>query len=142
MPLCVKKVTQFKVQMEDRPGQLAEIARGAANEGINFLAMTGYPREKGRAEIIGVPEDADKAKRLAANAGISVETAEALLITGDDKLGAVAVIAEKVAALGVNIKACDAMAVEGKFALWLYVAPADLDKVAEALAADCCKECK
>ncbi len=136
MSLSVKKVTQLKVQVEDRPGQLAELARGAAGEGLNFLAMTGYAREGGTAEIIAIPEDPDRAKMLAANAGISLETSEALLITGDDKLGAIAEIAEKIAALGVNIIATEAIAVEGKFGCWVVVAPEDLDKVADALGAD------
>ena len=141
MPTCVQKVTAFKTTVEDKVGALAEVSSAAASEGINFRAFTGYPIGKGRAELIGIPEDPEKVKSLLPMSDMAVATSEALYITGDDKVGTMAGIAGKLSAAGINIRASVGMAVEGKFAFWLHLAPEDVDKAADLLATDCCGDC-
>ena len=140
MPTCVKKVTVFKTTVEDRVGALAEVSAAAANEGINFVAFLGYPVGEGKAELVGIPEDPKKVQSLLPMSDMAVQTSEALYITGDDKAGVMAGIAGKLSGAGINIRASCGMAVEGKYAFWLHLAPEDIDKAADLLATDCCCE--
>ena len=138
MPTCVKKVTAFKMTVDDRVGALADVAGQAANEGINFIGFVGYPTAPGKAELVGIPENPDKVRQVLPMSGMAVESSEAIYITGDDQVGAMAGIAGKLAAAGINIRGATGMTVEGKYAFWLYVAPEDVDKACDVLAGGCC----
>jgi len=133
--MTVRKVVALITEVDDRPGVLGEMAGPVADAGINLLALYGGPAGEGRAKIACVPDDPGKLRGLAAEGGVSVEERELLFLEGDDRPGAGAEIARKLANAGVNIQAILGTGSAGKFAICIAVAPEDLDRAASALGA-------
>ena len=131
--MTVRRVTAFTVEVEDRPGTLAEMAQPVADAGINLLAVYGGPTSEGRAMICCVPEDPGPLRALAAEGGVPVQERECLLVEGEDRPGAGAELARKLAGAGINIEQMLATASGGTFAACVVVAPGDIDKAAAAL---------
>jgi hypothetical protein len=132
----IKKVNYFKAQVSNRPGVGASVLETLKEEGVNLLAFTGFPRG-GKAQIDFIPEDAAAFKKAAKKAGLKLSAAKAgFLIQGEDRPGAVADIAAKLAEAKINITAVDAISAgDGCFAAILWVKPADVRKTERLLKA-------
>jgi hypothetical protein len=83
------------------------------------------------------PEDAAAFKTAARKAGLKLSAKKTgFLIQGEDRPGAIANLAAKLAAVNVNVTASDAVcAGEGRYGAMLWVKPADVRKAARALGA-------
>ena len=95
---------EFSVQMTNRPGQLATLARELGTAGVNiqtFAAITSGP--DGFIKL--VVDDEIAARRVLAAAGVSFEERRVVSAILHDQPGALADIAEALAATGVNIEA-------------------------------------
>jgi len=92
--------------------------------------MVGRCRE---CHLICVPDDPDKVRQLAGNAGFPVGESEVVVVEGDDRIGVGRDLAQKIAQAGVNIQGCMAQAVGGKYQAVFSVAPQDVDRVVTAL---------
>ncbi|HID11068.1 MAG TPA: ACT domain-containing protein [Candidatus Latescibacteria bacterium] len=105
---------QLSVFAENKPGKLAEICGTMAEAGINLRALViSSQTDCGILRI--VPEDPERAKEVLKKAGyIPVET-EVLLVEAQDKLGAMAEIAGKLAEGGVNIDYAYVSSAGGRF---------------------------
>ncbi len=131
----IRKIDYFKAAVSDRPGEGARILGILRDEGVDLYAFTGFPRGR-KAQVDFVPADAAGFRRAAKKAGIAVEKKSAFLVQGTDRPGAVAGIAAKLAAAGVNITAVDAVAAGGgRYGAILWVKPGDVRKAARALGA-------
>ena len=134
MPKQIWKVTELIVGVEDKPGAFARVAEVVANGGVNLMAAVGYVESPGVGRIILVPQDTDKAKEALKKAGIAdVEIADAVLVQGDDRIGAGRDLAQKIAEKGINVRALNAQALGGKYQALIRVASEDVDKVLEIL---------
>ncbi len=133
--MTVRKVVALTVDVEDRPGALAELTQPVADAGINLLAIYAGPMGGGKAKVSCVPDDPDKLRALAAEGGVSVQEREILFVEGDDRPGAGAEVARKLANGGLNIEVMLGTGSAGKFAMCIAVAPEDVDRAAAALGA-------
>lgn len=138
--MTVRKATQFMVNVDDRPGMLAEVTGRLAEAGVNLVSLAGWSEGGGRATIACVPDDPDKVRSLAADAGVAVKETEVVVAEGEDKLGVAHALAQKIADAGVNIKDCMIQAAGGKYQAVIHVCQEDVDKVVGALA-DCGCSC-
>ena len=88
-----------------------------------------------RTQITLFPEDPGKLKSEAQKAGMALDGPQrALLVQGDDELGALATVHEKIYRSNVNVYASSAIADgAGKYGHLIYVRPEDFERAAKAL---------
>jgi hypothetical protein len=131
----IRKVDYFKAQVQDKAGEGARILSALLGEGIDLLAFTGFPRGR-KAQLDFVPENGPAFRKAAKKVGLAVKKNTAFLVQGEDRPGAVAEIAAKLADAGVSITALDAVAAgDGRYGAILWVKPAAVRKAAKALGA-------
>jgi hypothetical protein len=94
--------TQFSVFMVNKPGVLAHILGELAKAKINIIAMTVTDSvEHGVLRV--VLDNADLAEQILGKANLPVNKTEVLCVNLDNKSGALAVVAEKLAVNHINI---------------------------------------
>jgi hypothetical protein len=128
-------VDYFKVGIADRPGEAARLLDVLRANRVNLLAFTGFPRGR-RAQTDFIPEDAVAFKKAMKQAGINAGQKKTLfLIQGEDRVGAMADILDKLGKAGINVTAVDAVTDgAGRFAALLWVQPGDVARSARVLA--------
>jgi hypothetical protein len=91
------------VELEDRPGTLADLGEALGNAGINIDGGCGFP-SAGRGVIHILVEDADGARKAIDGAGLSVtDERDVVLMDVTDQPGELGRIARQMANAGVNI---------------------------------------
>ena len=94
--------TQFSVFMVNKPGVLAHILGELAKAKINIIAMTVTDSvEHGVLRV--VLDNADLAEQILGKTNLPVNKTEVLCVNLDNKAGALAVVAEKLAVNHINI---------------------------------------
>jgi hypothetical protein len=132
----ITRVEYFYTSVEDQPGASFRILSLLADAGVNLLALTTVPTGPNRAQLALFPERPAELQRLA-RSGLQLDGPHAaLLVRGDDVLGALSGIHERLAEAGVNVYAATGVTGgEGRFGYIIYVRPADLDTAARTLGA-------
>ncbi|MBI2153262.1 MAG: ACT domain-containing protein [Candidatus Rokubacteria bacterium] len=97
------KTTQLTLTLESKPGVLAKISRALAGAGVNITAICAA-EAAGRGKIRMVVSDAARAKEALKAAKLRCGEEQALTLTLEDRPGALARVAEKLAAAKINIK--------------------------------------
>mgnify|MGYP001559129110 FL=1 len=106
----VKRIEYYYTVVPDRPGAGAKILSELKAAHVNLLACTGFPSSAGRAQLDLVPSNQRAFRAAARKAGIKlVGPKTAFLIQGQDRAGAIADIANKLAKAHINITAVDAV---------------------------------
>jgi hypothetical protein len=133
----VRGVEYYYVTVADAAGEGQRILSALKDNGVNLLAVLGFPSGGGQSQIDLVPEDPGSLREAAERAGATLSEAKrAFLIQGDDRVGAVADIMAKLAEANINLTAAAATgAGSGRFGMIVWVAPADYERAAEALGA-------
>jgi hypothetical protein len=91
------------VELEDRPGTLADMGEALGNAGVNIDGGCGFPVQ-GRGIFHVLVEDAGAARKAIEGAGLSVtDERDVLLVDVTDKPGELGSIARRMADAGVNI---------------------------------------
>ncbi len=129
----IRKMTCLTATVEDRPGILAEALKALADANINMLGVWGYPISGGKGRIMGIPQDVEKARALAAQTGVELEESTVFVIEGEDRVGALVEPTRKVADAGINIYAATALAAGSRFTAAIWVNPDEVDRTAELL---------
>ena len=127
------KTTQITVTAESKPGVLARIAGVLGAAGVNIVAVCAA-ESAGRGKIRMVVSDATRAKQALAAAKIRCGEEPAVLIALEDRPGALARVAERLATAKINIKCAYATSGGGGGAVQVVVAVANADKAERALA--------
>lgn len=130
----IRKVEYFYIETPNKPGEAAKVLGALRNAGVNLIAFTGFPVGR-RAQMDFIPEDIAAFKAAAKKAGLKLSSKKTgFLVEGDDRIGAVAGIVEKLAAAKVNVTAMDAVcAGAGRYGALLWVRASDIRKAANAL---------
>jgi len=131
----IRRVEYYYVLVPDKPGAGAVVLNALREAGVNLLAYLGFPAGRGRSQIDLVPEDPAAFKQAAKAARLKLSRAKrAFLVEGDDRIGVVADLTQKLAAAKVNITAaCATAAGGGRYGMILWVRPAAYNKAAKAL---------
>lgn len=132
----VKRIEYYYTTVSDRPGAGAKVLNALKAEGVSLVAYTGFPTAR-RAQLDFVPGDKDAFLAAAQKGKIKlVGPKTAFLIQGDDRVGAVAEIAGKLADAGINITALNAVASgQGRYGAVLWVKPRNVERAAQILGA-------
>jgi len=134
MAFEVLRTSYFYLSVRDRPGEAYRILAQLAKLGVNLRAFTGVPMGPERTQLTVFPEDEAKYKAATASAQFTADGPHpALLVQGDDELGALADIHERLQDAKVNVFASYGVTDgRGSFGYVLYVRP---ERIADATAA-------
>ena len=137
MAETVRRVDYFYVTVPDSPGEGDRVLSALKASGVNLLAYLGFPSGDGQSQLDLVPEDPEALRGALEQRGVTLSEAKhALLVQGDDRVGAVADTTAALAEASINVTAAAAVgAGSGRYGMILWVAPADYEKAAAALGA-------
>jgi hypothetical protein len=132
----VRKVDYFYVTLPDKPGEGAKVLSALADAGVNLLALSAFPSGR-RAQLDLIAEDAAKLKRVVKKLGLALSPRKSgFLVQGDDRVGALTGLLDKLAAARINVTALDAVTTgDGRYGAIFWVKPAAVAKAAKAIGA-------
>ena len=135
MPVKVRRIDYFYARVEDVPGEAYKLLSMLADLGLNLLAFTAIPIGPEQTQLALFPEDAGKMSSEARKANLQLDGPHrALLVQGDDELGALASIHAKLYEAAVNVFASSGVTDgQGSFGYILYVRPEEYERAAAAL---------
>jgi len=135
MSFKIRKVEYFYCSIIDQPGEGYKILTKLEQGGINLLAFTAIPVGPDRTQLTLFPEVPSKLITEAKNSGLTLDGPHpALLVQGDDELGALADIHQVLYEANVNVYASNGVTDnKGSFGYLLYVRPEEYERATSAL---------
>jgi hypothetical protein len=135
MAFKIRKVDYFYYSVVDQPGEAYKLLTQLEQGGINLLAFTAIPVGPNRTQLTIFPEIPGKLVTAAKNASFNLDGPHhALLVQGDDELGALADIHQILFEANVNVYASNGVTDNnGSFGYLLYVRPEEYERAASAL---------
>jgi hypothetical protein len=131
----IRTAQYFKVQIADKPGELAGVLAPLREGGVNLLAVHAFPRNR-RTQVDVVPEDPTAFKNVAKAHKLKMQGPKlCLLVDGDDRPGALADLTDRLGSAKINMTAVTGLcAGQGRFGAILWVKPRDVKKAAKVFA--------
>lgn len=135
MATKIRRVEYFYATIKDQPGQAYLFLQQLADLGVNLLAFSAVPVGPNSTQLSIFPEDAKNLTDLARQAGLKLEGPHhAILVQGNDEVGALADIHKRIFQAGVNIYASTGVATDKEsYGYLLYVRPETFERAAKAL---------
>jgi ACT domain-containing protein len=132
----IRKVAYFSMQVPNRPGVGVEMLKSIAKGRQNLLAFTGFPNGA-RAQVDFVPADPAAFAAGARKKGVKLgKKKTAFLVQGEDRVGALLRVLEKLARAKINMVAMDAVtAGRRRFGAIFWVKPKDVARASRLLGA-------
>jgi hypothetical protein len=131
----IRRVEYYHTTVVDEPGEAYKVLSALAGLGVNLLAFTAVPAGPDRTQLTLCPEDPGKMRMEAGRSAMALDGPHhALLVQGDDELGALASVHERIYKADVNVYASTAIADgSGRYGHLIYVRPEDYERAARAL---------
>lgn len=117
--------TYFSIFTKDEPGKLAKIMAVLTEQGIDLSGLWGFGEAYGNAQVVAVPHDHDKFRKVADQAGWKITEGICFRLEGENKTGALVEILNKIAEEKLNIVALDAISVDDQFGCYLWGSDSD-----------------
>ena len=135
MAFKIRRVDYFYATVKDQPGEAYRVLSLLTGLGINLLAITAVPFGPMNTQLTIFPEDTGKLRSEAQKSGLHLDGPQpALLVQGDDKLGALAEVHMKLYEANVNVYAASGVADgKGSYGYVIYVRPDDYERAVVAL---------
>jgi hypothetical protein len=135
MAYGIRRIEYFTTTVHDQPGEAYKLLSQLADLGLNLVAFTAVPVGPLRAQLTIFPDDPLRMADAARKAGLVLDGPHpALLVQGDDELGALARIHGTLYDANVNVYASSGVADgRGSFGYVIYVRPDDYVRAAAAL---------
>lgn len=135
MSFKITKAEYFYCSVVDQPGEAYKLLSQLEKSGVNLLAFTAIPVGPERTQLTLFPETPPKLMDVAGRSNLGLDGPHpALLVTGDDELGALAEIHQKLYEAKVNVYASSGVADRiGGFGYILYIRPEEFDRATAAL---------
>ncbi|MDW7771758.1 MAG: hypothetical protein SCH71_02605 [Desulfobulbaceae bacterium] len=135
MAFTIQRVEYYYTTVRDIPGEAYRLLNMMAGVGINQLAFSAIPIGPNTTQLAVFPADPEKFSQEAKMAGMSLDGPHhALLIQGDDELGALAGIHQKLYEANINVYSSSGVTDgQGSFGYLIYVREEDFDRAARTL---------
>jgi len=135
MSLTIRRVDYFYTTVRDRPGEACRLLNKLAAGDVNLMAFGVMPTGPDRSQLTLFPRSTQRMAGVAERSGLVLDGPyPALLVQGDDRLGALAEIHDRLAAVQVNVFSSNGVTGGGgNFGYVLYVKPEDIEKAQDAL---------
>jgi len=136
MAYRIRKADYFSLQVSNRIGEGMRLLKGLRDNGVNLLAFTGFPNGR-KAQVDFIPENTAALRRAAKKMKLNLGKKKTVfLMQGDDRVGALAGVLEKLAAARINMTAMDAVcAGKGRYGAIFWVKPKVVSRAARAVGA-------
>ena len=137
MPEIVRSIEYYYTLVPNQAGAGAKTLSALKAEAVNLVAFNGFPVSLRRAQLVLVASDRNVLLAAAKKAGIRlVGPRHAFLIQGEDRVGAIVGVLNKLENAHINVTAIQAISSgEGHYGAVLWVKPRNIDKAAQALGA-------
>jgi hypothetical protein len=131
----VKRVEYYHANVRDELGAAYRVLSALAERGVELLAFTAVPSGPSLAQFELFPADPNILQAEARAAGLALDGPyHALLVQGDDELGALAGVHERLLAAGVDIYASSGVTGgRGSFGYLVYVREGQFEQATDAL---------
>lgn len=135
MAFEIKRADYFHLTVPAEPDKACRLLHDFAELGVNLLAFSAVPIGPETTQLTVFPEDAAKLKAVAKRERLDLDGPHgALMFLGDDELGALAKVHERLREAGVDVYASSGMADgHGKFGYVVYVRGQALERAVTAL---------
>lgn len=135
MTYDIKRCEYYYVTVKDEPGEAYKLLSSLANRGINLYAFIAVPIGPVKTQLSIFPDDPSKFAAEAQRDAMPIDGPHhALLVEGDDELGALSRVHMRLADAMVNVYASYGVSNgRGSFGYVIYVRPEDFEKAAESL---------
>lgn len=135
MAIEIQRVSYFYATVKDQPGEGYRILDMFAKAGVSLLAFNAVPVGPMRTQLMLFPKDAAKFQHAAKGASLDLEGPHpALLVQGDDEIGALIDVHERLFEARVNVYSTNGVTDgKGRFGYVIYIRPEDFDRAAEVL---------
>jgi hypothetical protein len=131
----IRRVEYFYTSVRDQPGEAYKLLHLLTELGINQLAFAAVPTGPLHTQLTIFPAQSAKLISEARRAKLDLDGPyPALLVQGDDELGALADIHRRLYEAGVNVYASSGVADgRGSYGYVIYVRPEDFERAAQSL---------
>ena len=131
----VRRVQYFYATVRGAPDEAFEVLGHLAAQGVNLLALNTMPLGPDAMQLTLFPDDPPKLQEAARAAGMTLEGPHsALLVQGQDELGALARLHGQLQRAGVQVYASSAVTDgRGYYGSVLYMRQQDADRAASVL---------
>ncbi len=135
MAIKILRAEYFYTSVQDQPGEAYKLLGQLEIIGVNLLAFTAIPMGPERTQFTLFPEDTNNLQQAAEKAGFSLDGPHpALLVQGDDELGALTDLHKKLYQANVNVYTSSGVTDgKGSFGYVLYIRPEEMDRAVSAL---------
>jgi len=133
MNLIIERVDVWAASIKDKPGGLAKVLTELREVGadLEFVLARRAPEESGTGVVFLTPLRGDAEISAAAMLGFNVTTGvQSVRVEGANEPGIAAILTEKLAAAGINLRGLSAVVIGARFILYI-----GLDSAAEAVEA-------
>lgn len=131
----IRRIQYFRVTVKDVPGAAFTVLSALKSQGVNLVAFTAVPIAVNETQLILFPDSTMSFTRAAANVHMETDGPHAaLLVQGDDSLGAIADIHGVLADDGINVVGATGIADgRGMFGYVIHLRESDVDRAAHLL---------
>jgi hypothetical protein len=135
MAFTIRSVEYYYANVRDELGVAYRVLSQLAERGVNLLAFTAVPSGPNLAQFALFPADPRKLVAEGRAAGLALDGPHhALLVQGDDELGALAGVHQRLLDAGVDVFASSGVTDgRGSFGYVIYVREDQFEKAARAL---------
>ena len=135
MAYKIRRIDYFQATVKDQPGEAYQLLSQLADLGVNLLALTMVPMGPMATQITFFPENSHGLMHAASQAKLPLNgPRRALMIQGDDVLGALVDVHARLASAGVNVFAANGISDGvGHYCYILHVRPEDYERAAGVL---------
>ena len=134
MGLFVEAVDVWAAPIPDRPGGLAEGLRALRDAGADLQCIIAR-REPGKGVVFVTPLQGDQEIAAAAQFGfIAAHTVHSVRVSGRDRPGIAATVAQRIAEAGISLRGFTAVVIGAQFIAYLALdSRGDADRVSRIL---------
>ena len=135
MSATIRRVDCYDATVKDVPGEGYRVLSLLESEGVNLLAFNAVPMGDDETRLMLFAEESDQLQQVAERVRLDLgEAQHALLVQGDDHLGALAEIHRKVYDAEVNVFASWGVTDgQGHYGYVMWVRPERFEEAASAL---------
>lgn len=131
----IRRIEYFRTTVKDEPGAAFRVLSALRSQGVNLLAFTAIPIAVNETQLILFPDSSTSFSRAASTIRMPADGPHAaLLVQGDDALGAIAEIHGVLADDGINVVGATGVADgRGAFGYVIHLRETEVDRAAYLL---------
>jgi len=131
----IRRIEYFRATVKDEPGAAFTVLSALRSQGVNLVAFTAIPIGVNETQLILFPDNGTSFSRAAGTIRMDVDGPHAaLIVQGDDALGAIAEIHGILADAGLNVVGATGVADgRGAFGYVIHLRECDVERAVHLL---------